>query len=545
MGFGDLDQFDLYRNTRYALPKDIAAKFTHGDEIKSRLAKGENHFDLSILKWERLDAILDFIAKKTSKHKYLHNFKGRIGYKSCALCITSISRYEAMHGKMKSKEQKCTVCSLAKLDCCLEKKSAYGTVDRVLRRFYDGQVLEKDQETAFADLRGGVKRMIDNLKILKKGEKVPADKIDPTPKIGPIAAPKARVRPTQPAPTPSAAKENLPLPEEILGKLLTPKDIAKRLLNGEDPTAVTFLKWKRFEEALRYVRNETEPERFANNLRGKTGFSVTALCTASTKKFGELYGAVRNPQDKCKVCPLAQIDPCLKSGSAYDEINSVLVGWREKKLTKENITSELKKLGDNVQRMLVNLRAISAKPHKNAAAEATEKKVANESNGPDLKILAAGELPETIKKKFLTGRDVAAALAEGENPIDVTLLKWQRLNEILEYILKKSKPEKYLINFKDKMGNDTSALCIASIKKYSALYGEIQRRDDKCTVCPLAKIERCIDRDSTYYNIDKTLHKYYEPDYDPISAETDLEQLRKNMTTLVSNLQSLSDAHKP
>ena len=137
MSYGDVDQFDVSRNTRYLLPLELDKKLYTADQISEMLARGRDPLELSIDKWERLAEVLNILYKKTSPEKYLHNLQDRIGYKTCALCIASIEKYTTLHGKIKVKEDKCSVCPLARVDRCIDSKSAYMGIERIIKKFVE------------------------------------------------------------------------------------------------------------------------------------------------------------------------------------------------------------------------------------------------------------------------------------------------------------------------------------------------------------------------------------------------------------------------
>lgn len=528
MAYGDLDQFDLYRNTRYNLPRAMAEKFVTSKEINDRLDEGESPVDLSILKWRRLSEILDYINQRTSKEKYLHNFKGKIGYKSCALCISSMRIYKEKHGQMQHKRQKCTYCPLAKVDCCLNHDSAYYQVDLIVQKFYDTGNQLADQD--YIDFEKNIRKMLANLEAIKQGQgqvaKPAAEPIKKPEMVQPVAAqPQVKVKvEAKPAPSEPSAVKRLDLAEGINERFLTPRDVAERLNRGEDPVAVTKLKWQRFAQVIDLISAQSSPEQYVHNFKGKIGLQSSALCLSSLEKYNKLYGEAINRTDKCRVCPLARLDCCLVSGSSFERVVEILHRWHEQGATAGAVRKELVRLRALVQNLLTNLTLIGKGEDLDESSPAH-----NEL-----------ELPKEISSLFLTSKQVATSLAEGKSAVELTLLKWQRLYEVFEFILAQQEPARYMHSFKTVMGQFTSALCVTSIDKYTSLYGEITRRGDKCKVCALAKVERCIDKGSTYYNIDRSLHRFYDNQVHPVAQEIEFQDLQRNIQKLIANLKSLT-----
>jgi len=156
MGYGDLD--DLENVFTYKMPKDYP--FLLAQDVDTRLNLGENVFDLSVEKWTHIRRNLEWVRSRPLPDKYMHNFGMHIGYRTCALCSKSIREYENTFGKMKVKEDKCLVCPLAKVNCCIDKGSVYHLIEKLIKFTQnDDPELDKWLE----ELDENVKRMISNI----------------------------------------------------------------------------------------------------------------------------------------------------------------------------------------------------------------------------------------------------------------------------------------------------------------------------------------------------------------------------------------------
>lgn len=122
------------------------------------------------------------------------------------------------------------------------------------------------------------------------------------------------------------------------------------------------------------------------------------------------------------------------------------------------------------------------------------------------KIVTHLPLSSDIVSIMYTDIDVLDKLAQGEDPIQISIDKWERILQVYTIISELKHPYAHydeIINF---IGYKTCALCIVSIRKFEELHDEQKFKEDKCSVCPLSKIERCIDESSTFSKIEKLLN---------------------------------------
>ena len=112
-------------------PKEIHARaisrrgLYEEEQIKAAVESGENPIELSIKKWRKIQQVLsDYPTAGT-----VMGLSDYIGYRTCALCLTSIKTYKAQYGDLKDSGSKCTVCPLAKIQACVATDSYYAQID--------------------------------------------------------------------------------------------------------------------------------------------------------------------------------------------------------------------------------------------------------------------------------------------------------------------------------------------------------------------------------------------------------------------------------
>lgn len=104
-----------------------------------------------------------------------------------------------------------------------------------------------------------------------------------------------------------------------------------------------------------------------------------------------------------------------------------------------------------------------------------------------------------LRKVLLRPGEVERALLGGQSAIDSSIEKWSRIQNQLTEI---SRLET-LGALGPFIGAKTCALCIEAIAKYKAKHGAPKRSTDKCTFCPLARLQKCPEAGSYYSQIDE------------------------------------------
>jgi len=144
-----------------------------GEEAENRLSDNENPAALSIEKWKRMQKLISILSKKTDPEFFYPDLIYFIGYKTCALCLNSIEQYELKYGIQKYKENRCLMCPLRKIDCCLDTSSAFnkivylleGKVSSKIKPGIDFSSISSAERLKMID--DAILKMIENLKMIK------------------------------------------------------------------------------------------------------------------------------------------------------------------------------------------------------------------------------------------------------------------------------------------------------------------------------------------------------------------------------------------
>jgi len=114
------------------LPEAMVSQLMDEEEVENRIVK-EDPLSLSIDKWNRIySMIIDVNKLKEIPTIYYSTIEPYIGYKTCALCITSIAKFKELYGPLQSRESKCSLCPLKVVDCCLDEGSSYNKIEKLL-----------------------------------------------------------------------------------------------------------------------------------------------------------------------------------------------------------------------------------------------------------------------------------------------------------------------------------------------------------------------------------------------------------------------------
>jgi hypothetical protein len=148
-------------------------------------------------------------------------------------------------------------------------------------------------------------------------------------------------------------------------------------------------------------------------------------------------------------------------------------------------------------------------------------------------------LPADIGRMLSTEAEVRAALAEGSDPIAVSTDKWRRIGEVIRLIGSTPLPLAYMHDLARHIGSQTCALCIDSAARYEAAHGEPRYGTDKCSVCPLASVDRCTRKGSVYQRLEALM---LESPLDVLcgTEAARLEEISSLQRAMQDNLESLA-----
>jgi len=169
--YGDksVDEDDFQKFFHFPLPENTKKLLLKADYINGQLNSGKDAINLSLEKWRAIAKIYDFLKEKQAPEKYYKEIYEQIGYKTCALCITSIEEYTKTKGEIKFKTDKCSVCALAKIDACPDDNSAYKKIEQILN-IQNDRINNAEATKLFADdfvqLGQSIEKMIANLESL-------------------------------------------------------------------------------------------------------------------------------------------------------------------------------------------------------------------------------------------------------------------------------------------------------------------------------------------------------------------------------------------
>ena len=142
------------------------------------------------------------------------------------------------------------------------------------------------------------------------------------------------------------------------------------------------------------------------------------------------------------------------------------------------------------------------------------------------------------KRGLLEEDQVRTALDADENPIDLSLKKWIKIQQVVA----NHPTAGTVMGLNGYIGYRTCALCIVSIKAFKDQFGDLKDDASKCTVCPLAELESCVTKGSAYSQIDDAITSVT---YGSGSAERDaklVEIVQVNIAKLLANLERLKQS---
>jgi hypothetical protein len=133
-------------------------------------------------------------------------------------------------------------------------------------------------------------------------------------------------------------------------------------------------------------------------------------------------------------------------------------------------------------------------------------------------------LPDEIGFELLNKIEVKKRINNSEDPIDISIDKWDRICKAIKYLSNDNQPHFYYKSIYECIGCETCALCLTSINQYLSTHKELTYESDKCSICPLKGIEACVVKNSTFRRIENILESgYYEVEsYNKGKTEEDI-----------------------
>ncbi|MES0489652.1 MAG: hypothetical protein ABUK01_06660 [Leptospirales bacterium] len=144
---------------------------------------------------------------------------------------------------------------------------------------------------------------------------------------------------------------------------------------------------------------------------------------------------------------------------------------------------------------------------------------------------------EDLAKHVPTPQEIQEKLKKGNNPVLLSIYKWEKIIKAVEEISKKDtlSYQAFISQWRKFVGYETCALCLDSIARLHKIKADISSKTEKCSVCALAKIDRCIDEDSIF----KQLEFQFQVEFNRDNKEKYTEVLISILNKMVSNLKAL------
>jgi hypothetical protein len=160
---------DIRRLAVDRLSDEVVQRLLDGPAVRSQLERGADPAALSIEKWVRIREVYRHISGRFNPVRFYRHIGEYTGYRTCALCVHSTTLYERAHGPVRYGKDRCTLCPLAKVDCCLDDGSIFAQIDRLLAWTADQTTTDAEKEAAHTLLGKWIDCMIVNLQSLESG----------------------------------------------------------------------------------------------------------------------------------------------------------------------------------------------------------------------------------------------------------------------------------------------------------------------------------------------------------------------------------------
>jgi hypothetical protein len=118
----------MLRDSNFPLPLDYRRKLLSEKAVARGIDKGFDPIKLSIIKWKRIHEAFARLKGEPFSEGYLNGFKDYLGFKTCALCITSTKKHLNQIGAIRYGSDKCKVCPLSPIDRCTMDGSVFDQI---------------------------------------------------------------------------------------------------------------------------------------------------------------------------------------------------------------------------------------------------------------------------------------------------------------------------------------------------------------------------------------------------------------------------------
>jgi len=151
--------------SKVKFPQNLKGVVPSPDEIREKLRNGQDPVEVSIYKWEKIIHAIEVRSKKDTLtyNAFITQWRSFCGYETCALCLDSISRLHKTKANISSKTEKCSVCSLAKIDRCIDEDSTFKQIENHFQTPFNRDNKDKFTEVLLLLLN----KMVQNLASLK------------------------------------------------------------------------------------------------------------------------------------------------------------------------------------------------------------------------------------------------------------------------------------------------------------------------------------------------------------------------------------------
>jgi hypothetical protein len=116
-------------------------------------------------------------------------------------------------------------------------------------------------------------------------------------------------------------------------------------------------------------------------------------------------------------------------------------------------------------------------------------------------------LPNEISYNLFTEEHVLLLLKQNIDPTVISIQKWEGILKVLVYLKEIYSPQGYFHHLQNFIGSENCALCIVSRDKFIKENGQLFSQESKCSKCSLSKIDRCVNEESIYSEIENLLYE--------------------------------------
>ena len=117
----------------FLIPPGLRLRLLTEGTVKNALIRKHDPIIMSLVKWRNILHVTAEIGREVLPSWFYRDLHRFIGYKTCALCLSSIEKYTSQQGELRTSYDKCTVCPLAQLDQCTKPDSVYAKIDTLLQ----------------------------------------------------------------------------------------------------------------------------------------------------------------------------------------------------------------------------------------------------------------------------------------------------------------------------------------------------------------------------------------------------------------------------